>query len=163
MATPATSATNDPAAAMVWEEARRLIVRQEAVLDTLRVQAVAILSVSSIVAGLFGAHLLPTHPSGLRLAAILVALVLFGVTVFKVIVILTPRDWTFEHALTEKLAQLETGKQLLKAGSFAYTWAKEAEASRTTNQVELDHLMEYFRWACILTAAQVVVWGLALL
>jgi hypothetical protein len=154
--------TNDPAAAMVWEEARRLIVRQEAVLDTLRTQAVAILSVASLVAGLFGSRLLPAHPSGLKLTAILVALALFGATALKVIVILTPRDWTFEHGLAGKLEMLKDGC-LLEAGGLGYTWAKEAEKARGENRVHLDRLMRYFRWACLLTAAQVVVWGLALL
>ena len=154
--------TNDPFAAMVWDEARRLLVRQEAVLDTLRTQAVAILSVGAIVAGLFGSRLLPVHLAPLRLGAIVLALVLFGITTLKVVAILLPRDWTFEHHLAEKLAKLE-GDRLLSPGSLALTWASDAEAARVINQVQLDRLMKSFRWACLLTAAQVVVWGLALL
>lgn len=70
---------NSPAEVMLWEEARRQLVRQESVLDTLRTQAVAMLSVPSIVAGLFGSRV-PTSPVPGAEAAVVAALVLFGIT-----------------------------------------------------------------------------------
>ena len=44
---------SDEGAAMVWEEAKRLLERQEADLDTLRTSSIAVLTAGSIVAGLF--------------------------------------------------------------------------------------------------------------
>ncbi|HVC08241.1 MAG TPA: hypothetical protein VND98_11750 [Solirubrobacterales bacterium] len=155
-------ATNDAAAAMLWEEARRLIARQEAVLDTLRNQAVAILSVAAIVAGLFGSRIVATQPSAFVMAMVGAALVLFGATVWLVITILRPRKWTFEHTLTQKLRMLERGV-LLESGSLGFTWAKDVERWRAANKPQLDRLMTFFLWACALTAGEVIFWGLALL
>jgi len=93
--------SNDAAVAMLWDEARRLLVRQEATLDTLRGQAVAILSVASIVAGLFGSRLLPTGQlSAFSVVMIGIALAAFGATAVLALKILRPRKWRFEHGLT---------------------------------------------------------------
>ena len=146
---------------MVWDEARRLLVRQEASLDTLRSQAVAILSVASIVAGLFGSKLVSTSLSRFSLSMIAVALLLFAVTVWLVLTILTPRPWAFEHVLGGELDRLERGKDLL-AGELAYGWARGVERQRAENQPALDRLMSKFKIACALTGAGVLFWALAL-
>jgi hypothetical protein len=147
---------------MLWDEARRLLVRQEAVLDTLRVQAVAVLSVTSIVAGLFGSRLIPGKPSGFSLGMVVAALILFAVIVTLVVAILVPRNWVFEHGLTDKLGMLERGDSL-PSGDLAYSWAKGAEIWRATNKKQLDQLMCWFLVACALTGLEVIFWGLALL
>jgi hypothetical protein len=162
MSTPETPPSNDEAATMLWEEERRLLARQEASLDTLRVQAVAILSVASIVAGLFGSHFVTSNPSGFSLGMVVAALAIFAVTALIAVVIISPRTWTFDQDLTDDLAKLGEG-EYIKASSLAYSWADDAEGWRADNHAQLEKLMCYFQWACILTGLQVVLWGLALL
>jgi hypothetical protein len=80
------------AAALLWDESRRQITRQESDLDTLRNRAVALLSVSSIVAGLFGGRLVTAHHHpGYVTAAIVADLAFFAVSVLAVIVVLSPK------------------------------------------------------------------------
>ena len=69
-------------AALLWAEAQRQITRQEADLDNLRNRAVAMLSVASIVAALFGTHVVTSNPhKGYVIVASICALVFFGVGV----------------------------------------------------------------------------------
>lgn len=92
---------------MIWDEARRQLVRQEAALDTLRNQALAALSVSAIVAGLFGSHL-TARPA----AAVVAATASFVVAAANVVAIIWPREWTFTHGLTGILRRAEAGEEL---------------------------------------------------
>lgn len=163
MPAPETPPSNDEAAAMLWDEARRLLVRQEATLDTLRGQAVAILSVASIVAGLFGSRLLPTQQlSHFSVAMLVLALAAFAATAVLALVILRPQVWHFEHGLASNLGTLGRGGDVLAAAGLAYTWAKGVEGQRAANKRRLDRLMTCFAWACGLTGASVLFWGLAL-
>ncbi len=152
---------NGPAEAMLWEEARRQLVRQELVLDTLRTQAVAMLSVASIVAGLFGSRV-PANPVPGAEAAVVAALVLFGLTAVLAIVIIRPWDWVFSHGLDDDIRAVENG-ELLKVGDLSYSWAKDFEVWRTGNQTKINRLTWCFSWACALTGVQVIAWGLAIL
>ena len=152
---------NSPAEVMLWEEARRQLVRQESVLGTLRTQAVAMLSVASIVAGLFGSRV-PTSPVPGAEAAVVAALVLFGITAVLAIVIIRPWDWVFSHGLDDDIRTVERG-ELLKVGDLSYSWAKDFEAWRASNQTKINRLTTCFSWACVLTGAQVIAWGLAIL
>lgn len=153
---------NGPALAMLWDEARRQLVRQEAALDTLRTQAVAVLSVAAIVAGLFASHVTTTNePFGVDLAVI-AALVLFAATAGLAIAIVWPRTWTFAHALDDVIDKVE--RQVpVGADDLSYTWAKDFEKWRGTNQAAFDRLMCWFSWSCALSALQVIAWGLAIL
>ena len=160
--TPFTLPSNAEATAMLWDEGRRLLVRQEAVLDALRGQAVAILSVASIVAGLFGSRLLPSAQlSAFSVVMIALALAAFGSTALLALKILRPTKWQFEHGLTPYTEMVER-RQVVVAAGLALSWAKGVEAQREANRGQLDRLMTRFAWACGLTAASVVFWGLAL-
>lgn len=154
--------SNAPAIAMLWEEARRLLVRQEAALDTLRTQAIAVLSVGAIVAGLFGSHVVSTHVSAGAACATGAALALFTVSAVLAIYVLAPHDWTFAHGLGVQLRRVGD-QEMVEAEDLAFGWATEFEKWRTDNQRQLDHLMRCFLWACALTGAQVIAWGLAVL
>jgi len=154
--------TNAPAIAMLWEEARRLLVRQEAALDTLRTQAVAALSVGALVAGLFGSHLVSAHVSAEAAWATGAALVLFALSAVLAVYVLAPHDWTFAHGLGAQLRRVDD-QEMIEAEDLAFGWAKEFEKWRTDNQRQLDRLMCCFLWACALTGAQVVAWGLTVL
>src|ERR1019366_3655068 len=83
---------NADAGALLWEESRRQIIRQESDVDSLRNRAVALLSVTSLVAGLFGGRVL-AHGHRATVAA---ALALFVGSVGAVVVVLAPRwGWEF--------------------------------------------------------------------
>jgi hypothetical protein len=45
-------------------------------------------------------------------------------------------------------------------GDLSYSWAKDFEASRASNQTKINRLTTRFSWACVLTGAQVIAWGL---
>ena len=53
--------------------------------------------------------------------------------------------------------------ELLKVGDRSYSWAKDFEAWRASNQTKINRLTTCFSWACVLTGAQVIAWGLAIL
>ncbi len=158
----AVTGSNGPALTMLWEEARRLLVRQEAALDTLRTQAVAILSVGALIAGLFGAHVVPGgHSLGTELA-IGAALILFAASTVLIVIVLAPHEWTFAHGLTDALNEIEK-QEVVDAQDLSFSWAIDFECWRTTNQAKLDCLFTYFLLACVLTGAQVIAWGIAVL
>lgn len=152
---------NTTAATIVWDEAKRLLVRQEAMLDTLRTQAVAVLSAASIVAGLFGSHI-PAGSFNSVTATVVIALCLFAGTAAVSLAILWPRAWTFSQELSERVGDLQGGRSI-HAIDLATTWAAAAEKWRGENQQVINRLVCKFTWACALTGLQVIAWGCALL
>lgn len=154
------SPSNEAAALLLWGEALRMLQRQEANLDTLRNQAVAVLSVASVVAGLFGSRLLPGSHSLRVEAAIWIALILFGVSALLAIFILIPRKWGFSHDLQESLSLIKA-RHPIAVISLAHRWATGFEQLRRKNQGQLDGLMRCFWLACVLVGAQVIAWAVA--
>jgi len=152
---------NEAAGAMIWSEALRLLVRQEACRDTLRTHALALLSVSSIVAALFGSHVVPSHQLLGTSIAIVAALAFFAASVGLALVIVWPRRWTFAHSLRVELDKINN-QELLEVFDLDYGWAFAFESWRATNQAKLGFLETCFMLACAATAAQVVAWGFAL-
>jgi hypothetical protein len=146
---------------LLWDEARRQLVRQEAALDTLRTQAVAVLSVASIVAGLFGSHVPTSNLAPNRAAEVVASFAFFGVTEILAIIVLWPRTWNFAHGIAGPLGDVENGTSV-NSDDVLYTWTKHFEAWRATNQRKLDCLMTCFAWACALAGLQVIAWGLAI-
>jgi hypothetical protein len=156
---PDESAAAAEAAALVWEESRRQIVRQEADVDGLRTRAVALLSVSSLVAGLFGGHVL-SHGAGRP--AVIAALASFAGSVVAVLVVLAPRwHWEFEQILEEYIERLTT--KTLSPLEASLGLARTVELSRTRNKKQIGTLYWWFFAACILTGLEVIFWGLSIL
>gem|GEM_PF-5221287 len=147
---------------MLWSEALRMLVRQEAVLITMRNQAVAMLSAGAVAAGLFGSHLSTGHGRWWVVPTAGIALALFAASAVLAAMVAVPTKWLFSHDLTRQVERLSQG-QPLRAYDLAFTWAKGFETARATNQVKLDRLTLYYRWVCGLLIAQVVIWGLAVL
>src|SRR4051812_44299726 len=88
------------------EEARRLLVRQEADLDSLKGRVGVVLTGSSIVVAVFGAAMgtnLPDRglaaPSTVSVFMQAVALIAFVLTAFVCIQVLRPLTWHFSHKL----------------------------------------------------------------
>jgi len=151
-------------AAVLWEEARRQVSSQVDEVDVLRNRSVAILSIASLVAGLFGGRIVTTHhhPAYVT-AAIAGALVCFGLSVIAIIVVLAPRKkkWKFSENLSSYFDDLNRGD--LRPLDVTGMLAQHSEVSRQANQTVLDGIYPWFTVACVLVGIQVVAWGVAIL
>lgn len=83
------------ASSILWEQARADIAWQDSNLDSLRNRAVALLSVGTLVGGLFGSRLPHGHLSSLNLLGLAAALVLFALSIGPAVAIAWPRSWNF--------------------------------------------------------------------
>jgi hypothetical protein len=147
-----------PSSQFVFEESRRLLVRQEADLDTVRGRAVQLLSAASLVAGLFGSRSFGGHYE--RPCIVLLAIVAFGLTVTAVMFIIWPRTFRFSHSL-------ETWTDAMKAQSpksaeqFFSTMAAGMQKDRAQNQSTISVMYGVLMIVCILVGVQVVLWAVA--
>ena len=151
------------AAAILWDEARRQIASQVSEVDILRTRSVAILSVASIVAGLFGGRIVGIHPHPVYVTiAVTVALICFAVSVIAIIVVLTPKKnkWEFDQNLSSYFVDLDSGD--LAPLDVTARLAEHSELSRVKNKLVLDKLYSWFAFACVLVGLQVVAWGVAI-
>ena len=137
-----------------------MLERQERTLDTLRTQAVALLSAASIVAGLFGGRLLSQNVGTRGDVAVTLALVLFGVTSVLAIIVLLPWKWKFTHDLGPALKQVRLRRSIDPIQPM-FVWAQGFESMRADNEPKLNCLMKCFWAAVILVGAQVVCWSVA--
>ena len=160
--TPASTPLKD-SAAVLWAEAQRQMTRQEADLDAVRNRAVALLSVSSVVAALFGSHIATGHLSTRGTAGTIVALVAFGLGALVALVILTPkRDaWEFTENLRQYFARLDDGS--LTPVTVTSNLAEHFEGYRKNNQAKIERLYRFLIAACVLVGIQVIAWGVAAL
>ena len=153
---------NKDSAALLWAEAQRQIIRQEADLNNLRNRAVAMLSVASIVAALFGTRIATEHRSLRVTAASIAALVFFGVGVLLSLLILAPKkDWAFTENLSDYFDLLKAQK--LTPTSVSANLAEHFETSRKENKAKIEDLYGKFLIVCALVGLQVVAWAVAAL
>jgi hypothetical protein len=148
---------------LLWEQAQRQLAQQNADLDTLRTRAIALLSVSAIVAGLFGSRLSHTHLStGAAISAIL-ALGLFAINVVLTVWIVTPvkNGWRFTYPLRALITRTEAGTVLPM--DVAISLAHYAEQSRKENEDKLASFYGQSRIVCVLAGIQVVAWAVAVM
>jgi hypothetical protein len=147
-------------AALLWTESQRQITRQEADLDGLRNRAVAMLSVASIVAALFGTRIATESHSARATIASVLALVFFGIGVMLSLVILAPKkSWAFTENLQKYFDLFKAGT--LNPASVSSSLAENFEASRKENKVRIEDLYCKFLWVCVLVGLQVVAWAIA--
>jgi hypothetical protein len=152
---------NSASSLMIADEARRLLVAQQATFDGVRTRAIAMLSVASLVAGLFGSRIPEQHSDAAGRAAV-VALVCFGLSVVLTLIIVAPRRLRFDHSLARHIASLAAGDELLRR-DLAFTWAKGYEADRQDNDDKLQVRMTCLQVVCALVGVQVIAWGLGIL
>ncbi len=150
---------NLPAATMLLDEARRMLNDQYSALESLRGRAVALLSVGSLVAALFGSRL-PMHLTDAAHRSVMVALGAFALSVVIVAWVVFPRKLKFSHSLVGQFPKLDKGRKL-RTYDLAVTWAKGYETDRAFNEAKIQNLMVCFTVACGLLAVQVVAWGIA--
>ena len=95
---------------MLWAQAQQQLSQQNSELDALRTRAVAMLSVATLVAGLFGTRLPTSHVSARTVAAVTAALVLFALSAVLAIMVAAPRkQWLFTFGLDPLLERVEAG------------------------------------------------------
>jgi hypothetical protein len=160
-------AVNDPnaeASALIWDQVKQQLADQRTSLDLLRTRTTAMLSVATLVAGLFGLRLPGAHTPlhGRVLVAVIVALTLFGVSALVAVLALVPRDaWMFALDVDSLIQDVKDGG----AVPVDVTWNLSRESVRiyNSNSVKLRKLYQLFSAVCFLVALQVFAWGIAAL
>jgi len=151
-----------PALELLWEESRRQVEEQQSSLEALRNRCIAALSVSALVAGLFGSRLVGKVHSW-RGWLVGLALVAFAVTVIRVIGIQFPkRDLEFYQDLEPYLSEIKNSIEV-PPEDVTYNLAKDTQASWGRNEVHLKAAHKSFKGICFLLGIQVLAWGIALL
>lgn len=145
---------------LIWEEAKRLLARQEASLDALHTKAFGLLSVSGIVAGLFAGQVLTGSMSTGRTIATGFALLAFAVGAGFVLYIQWPRKFDFSHDLDQWVKELETGSPA-PSSEATYNLSRDLNDYRKKNQPKITELFDVLSWTCIALAVQVLAWGIA--
>jgi hypothetical protein len=141
---------------MVADEAMRLLSDQKASLDSARTRALAMLSVGSLVAGLFGSQLPKKLPAGAA-PIIGIALGCFAASVVLTLIIVAPRRFRFTHSVGAQIEALEDGTEI-RTRDLAFTWAKGNELNRSDNERKLNLRMTLLQVVCGLVGAQVFAW-----
>ncbi len=145
---------------LIWEEAKRLLARQEASLDALHTKAFGLLSVSGIIAGLFAGQVL-TGPVGLwRALAVGVALVAFAAGGAFVLYIQWPRQFDFSHDLDVWIKQLEAG-QPASLDEATSNLSRDLNSFRKKNRDKITDLYGWLSWTCVAFAVQIFAWSVA--
>jgi hypothetical protein len=149
---------NADAAAIIWDHAKAQIAKQSADLSSLRTRALGMLSVASVVAALFAGRL----PKGAPHWAVIVALVLFGLSVPLAITVAAPkRNWQFTEHLNELIKHVDEG--IATPVQVTRNLASWSEESRRHNDDKMRPMFSMFRIVCFLTAGQVIFWVIAVL
>jgi hypothetical protein len=150
------------AAGLLWEQAKAQLAAQKADVDALRTRAVALLSVASLVAGLFGSRLPHDHTAPRTVIASITALALFGISVVLVLLIAAPKqNWLFTFELCKLLKEVDEGKA--SPGNVTRNLAVWGELYWSKNQGKLDAMYSLFGRTCALVGLQVVAWAIAAL
>lgn len=150
----------EDASVMVWEESRRLLVRQESEVDLLRSRSVGLFAAASIVAGLFASRL-PKELNDFQAAAVTGALVGFVLMGGLVLAIQVPRDFGFSRNLDDYVAEMGMGTPA-SVRDFSYNSSKDANGSRSRSKPTIKLLYRYLAGAVGLLGVQVVAWALAI-
>jgi hypothetical protein len=143
------------------DERRRLLTNQVGSTDTTRNRTAAMLTVASIVAGIFGTNLVSgtTHPKPV-LATIAVALALFAISVGIAVKIMLLRDFDVGADVGRMLERVRREEPTTAAG-VQNTLARLYLDAYKANESKVDDLNGLYTALCVLVAAQVVTWALA--
>ncbi len=144
----------------VLDETRRLLVNQEAKLDTLRGRATTMLTVAAVVAGLFAPRV-STHDDW-RAVLLVVSLLLFAGTTGVVVLIHVPQSVVFAHDMTPWIERWKKGTDP-SLRDLAYNLSRDFTDYHKANAPIIDRLQKAFTATCALVALQVLTWGVAAL
>jgi hypothetical protein len=149
------------ASAVLWEQSKAEIARQDSDVDSLRTRAVALLSVGTLVGGLFGSRLPHGHLSSLNVGGLVAALVLFAVSVGLAIAIAWPRDWYYGADRGPLESGVANGTVTL--AQINLSLVDRAEQNWTQNYGTMRVLYRLFAVLCAVIGLQVVAWAIAVI
>jgi hypothetical protein len=152
---------NEPteaAAKLVFEEARRLLVRQEADLDSFRVRSLGVLSAAGLISGLFAQRVFTGHVHGTRLGFAVAALVSFAVLAACVVRIQVLKKWDFSYKVEDIIKPAREGST---ATEIALTLAEKFDADRQANEAQMQPIRYLFTTCLATLGAVLVLWGVA--
>lgn len=149
------------ASTVLWEQSKAEVAQQESEVDSLRTRAVALLSVGTLVGGLFGSRLPHGHLSAVNIGGLVAALVLFAVSVTLAIGIAWPRDWYFGADRTALIAAVADGTTTLAQVNLSL--ATRAEQNWAENYATVRSLYGLFAVLCAVVGLQVVAWAVAVI
>ena len=144
----------------IFDEARRLLVRQEADLESLRGRAITLVSTAAVAAALFGDQL-PPERSTVADVALAVTLIAFTVTVGLATVIVWPTEWGFSHDPATWIDDLGEGRKVTLV-EWTANLSRDFESSRAANQTKIRRRYEWLAVVCVLLAVQVGAWLVAI-
>ena len=145
--------------AAIWEEAKDELAQQNSDIDSLRNRVVALLSVATLVGGLFGSRLPSRHISTMNTVGVVSALILFASSVGVAVVIAWPRSWRAGGYNLPLAEQVAAGTATLVEVNYALT--STAEQNWAANNETLAKMSQLFALLCVLTGAQVLAWAFA--
>ncbi len=149
------------ATAVLWEQSKAEVSQQDADMDSLRTRAVALLSVGTLVGGLFGSRLPHGHRPCYNVVGLIAALVLFGASVVLAVSIAWPREWSFGADRKPLVDGVADGTVTLALVNLSL--AVRAEKNWNTNYSTMRRLYRLFAWLCAAVGLQVVAWAIALI
>jgi hypothetical protein len=132
---------------IVFGEATRLLARQEANLDTLRVRSLGVLTAGGVIAGLAGVSSgqRVTPPSGLVFFALIVLAFMAALAVW----IQWPADFDFSHDIRPMITRVHDEPNSLRSLDVAHHWAQTLDDNRKGNKDKIDRRMRAFTYMCV--------------
>jgi hypothetical protein len=155
------TADQTAATAVLWEQSKAAIDRQNSDFDLLRTRAVALLSVGTLVGGLFGSRLPHGHLSGLAVVSLVIALALFALSVCVAIFIAWPRKWNSGEDRMALVEGVADGTKTLAEVNLSL--AVSADENWEVNDATTQSLAGLFALLCAVTGLEVVAWALAVI
>jgi hypothetical protein len=149
---------NLPAVQMLLDEMRGMIADQKTAVETLRVRALALLTVGSLVATFFGSRL-PKNLTHTQSVEVTIALVAFGLSVLVAMEIVRPRNFGFAFGQDSTLALIEQG-ETVEVFDLAFMRVEGLGGDRRRNEKMIRYLSWCLVAVCTLVAVQVVAWAL---
>lgn len=149
------------ATAILWEQAKAHITKQDADLDSLRTRAVALLSAGALVGGLFGSRLPHGHRPLMNVVALIAALVLFGASVILAVAIGWPRAWYYGANQKPLVDGVADGTVTLAQVNLSL--ALRAEQNWNENSRVMTLLYQMFAVLCAVVGLQVAAWAFAVI
>jgi hypothetical protein len=136
---------------IVWSEATRLLTRQEAGLDTLRVRALGVLTAGGLITGVLGAQ------KDSALWATLVALACLAASAGLAVWIHRPIEVNFSHDLGPMIQRVENSdREALSSLDVAFNWAHDLDEYRKDNAPKIARLVTVYSWMCALLGVEIL-------
>lgn len=151
-------------AEVLLSQAQNQIARQEAKLNSFRTTAGTVLATGGVVAGLVATRLSSKMSAWGYLFASIAAVAFVGGVVASLMVLAPWKEYHFSEDLTNYEGWIEKQFDVPDADvSFALGLARNLNSNRASNESNLEEAANALAMSCILLAAQVAAWVIAVL